>query len=110
MCTDNGTTTGEFHNNSASVFHNQYVQYTCTVSYTGNSAPIIKWIDYNAQTVKNATVTVEDSRVVSSILIPGYFPSIKPFTCLAADILFPLSSNNCTTKNIDVSKWNTILS
>lgn len=109
MCTDNSTTSEEFHNNSASVFHDQYVKYTCSVSYTGNWAPTIKWIDGTDQTVNNATVTVEDSQVVSSILIPGYFPSIKPFTCIVVDMLFSFNPNNCTSKSIAVGKWNTIL-
>jgi len=109
MCTDNSTTTEEFHNNSASVYHDQYVQYTCSVSYTGNWPPTIKWIDGNGQTVNNATVIVEYSQVVSSILIPCYFPSIKPFTCIVTGMFFSFNSNNCTSKSIAVGKWNTIL-
>jgi len=104
VCADNSTTAEEFPNNSASVFHDQYVQYTCSVNYTGNWVPTIKWIDDNGQTIDNATVTVEDSQVVSSILIPGYFPSIKPLTCIVVDVLFPFSANNGTTRNITVSK------
>src|SRR6218665_1825462 len=110
VCTDNSTTADESRSNSASVFHDQSVQYTCTVSYKGNWAPTIKWIDGTDQTVNNATVIVEYSQVVSSILIPGYFPLMKPFTCLAEDMLFPFSSSNCTTRSIAVSKWNTMLS
>ena len=104
VCADNSTTAEEFPINIPSVYHDQYVQYTCSVNYTGNWVPTIKWIDDNGQTIDNATVTVEDSQVVSSILIPGYFPSIKPLTCIVVDVLFPFSANNGTTRNITVSK------
>lgn len=104
MCTDNSTTAEEFPNITALVFHDQYVQLTCKATYAGGLAPSIQWIDYNGQAVSYAKVTVEENQVVSSILIPGYFPEIKSFACVVSDMYFPFSSYNCTTRDIAVSK------
>ena len=110
MCKDNITFTENIQNFTGALLHGRYAMLTCNVTYSSNIKPSIQWTDYNGASVDNATIAMEGEHLVSSILIPGYLPSVKQFMCIVSDMYYPVNYYSCTTKNISVSKYDRICS
>src|SRR6218665_425315 len=97
VCSNNAT--------NKTIYLGQYVKLTCTFNYVGGASPVISWIDKQGTNVTNATTTSSENQIISSILIPGYFPSVGSFGCFTK-----LSASNyyCTTSTISVGMYNTL--
>jgi len=69
--------------------------------------PLLQWYDYNDNPVINATIQSTDDQVSAYILIPAYFPSIKPFTFVASVPEYPADyyKYSWTSQEISVCKY-----